>query len=122
MRRWSRSDARSWTATLGERVDEDDDRRRARKRERDDDRKDHRSDKKKKEKKAKKEHKRSHSHKKRDRDDDEAKGLPAGAPPISEADYFLRATEFRVWLARSKYAALYGLKRDMAVFVTLYSV
>jgi hypothetical protein len=84
--------------------DEEDDRRHARKRDRGDDRnrRHHRGDKK--EKKVKKEHKRERSHRRHGSDGEEetTKRLPAGARPISEADYFLRATEFRVWLARSK--------------------
>lgn len=34
--------------------------------------------------------------------------LPHGVNAISNDDYFLRATEFRVWLAKKKYARLYS--------------
>ncbi|KAF4322499.1 hypothetical protein BBO99_00002661 [Phytophthora kernoviae] len=44
-------------------------------------------------------HKHRHHHKSSRRSDEK---LPGGACRISEDDYFLRATEFRVWLTQSK--------------------
>lgn len=43
--------------------------------------------------------KKSKKHKKSSSDD---RAVPRGVSAISEDDYFLRATEFRVWLAKTK--------------------
>lgn len=56
-------------------------------------------------------HKKSKKHKKSSSNGD----LPRGVNAISEDDYFLRATEFRVWLAKTKCGSL-----SLSLYVVYY--
>ena len=39
--------------------------------------------------------------------------LPGSAEPITESDYFLKSTEFRVWLKEEKHKVPYSWSRQM---------